>query len=436
MKTIFALTTGSKRAGVAVIRVSGDNALDTYKELTGKEESPKSRYANFCNFYNPDTKILLDKGIAIYFKGPNSFTGEDVVEYHVHGGKAIIDAFIAVLAKQSNCRMADPGEFTRRAFENDKMDLTAAEAVADLIDAETEAQRMQALDQLDGRLANLYRDWADRLKVLLAHQEADIEFPDEDMPDKLSDSLKPEVERILIEIKDHLDDKRRGERLREGLLIAIIGAPNAGKSSLLNALAQRDAAIVSDEAGTTRDVIEVHLDINGYPVILADTAGLREAESKIEVEGIKRAQKVSKDADIKIALFDSNLSKCDKETKNLIDEDTITVITKSDMGGSLEIDGAIKISTKTENGIDQLLEVIIKLLEIIFDSNEPSLTRERHRLALENTRDALIRSVGAVLPELAAEDLRLAVRNLGSITGMVHVEELLDKIFKDFCIGK
>lgn len=437
MKTIFALTTGSKRAGVAVIRVSGDVALETYKAITGKQENPEPRHAYFCNFYNPNTKVLLDKGIAIYFKGPNSFTGEDVVEYHIHGGKAIIDGFIFVLSKIPNCRIADPGEFTRRAFENDKMDLTAAEAVADLIDAETEAQRMQALDQLDGRLARLYKGWADRLKILLAHQEADIEFPDEDMPEQLSHSLKPEVERMLVEIKDHLNDKRRGERLREGLLIAIIGAPNAGKSSLLNALAQRDVAIVSDEAGTTRDVIEVHLNLNGYPVILADTAGLREAENKVEAEGIRRAQKVSKEADIKIALFDNSLSECDKETKNLIDEETITVITKSDMDGSLEIDGAIKISTKTEDGIDQLLKVITKLLEITFDNNnEPSLTRERHRLALEDTRDALVRSVSAVLPELAAEDLRLAVRSLGSITGMVHVEELLDKIFKDFCIGK
>ncbi len=438
MKTIFALTTGSKRAGVAVIRVSGDLALDTYKSLTGKDKSPEPRYATYAKFYNPDTKALLDKGIAIYFKGPNSFTGEDVVEYHIHGGKAIIDAFTSVLAKQPNCRMAEPGEFTKRAFENDKMDLTAAEAVADLIDAETEAQRCQALDQLDGRLSTLYRDWADKLKGLLAHQEADIEFPDEDMPEQLSDSLKAPVKKVLDAVKDHLDDKRRGERLREGLLIAIIGAPNAGKSSLLNALAQRDAAIVSDEAGTTRDVIEVHLDLGGFPVILADTAGLRETENKVEVEGIKRAQKVSRDAGIKIALFDGSINKCDKETEDLMDENTITVITKSDVSNNLKLEGAINISAKTGEGIDALLAIITKKLEEIFYSsdNAPSLTRERHRLALEETRDSLERSLNAELPELAAEDLRLAVRSLGSITGTVHVEELLDKIFKDFCIGK
>jgi len=454
MKTIFALTTGHIKAGVAVIRVSGDNAVDVYKNLTGKKEL-EPRKAVFSSFYNPKTKEILDKGIAIYFKSPASFTGEDIVEFHVHGGKAVVDGFISVLSEQKDCRMAEPGEFTRRAFENGKLDLTEAEAIADLVDAETEAQKMQALDQLGGSLSQLYQGWADTLKKLLAHQEADIEFPDDDMPEGIAEGLKPELEDLLKNIKIHLNDKRRGERLRNGVLIAILGAPNAGKSSLLNALAERDVAIVSEEAGTTRDIIEVHLDLGGYPVILADTAGLRETTNKIEAEGIRRAEKLSNDADLKIALFDSTLNTVDKETEKMIDENTIVVLTKSDChsdradnasGGILRsLDYArddnnrniISISSTTGEGVEEFLKVLTKKISQQFaKQDQPSLTRERHRLALQDTKQALERSLAVDLPELAAEDLRLALRSLGSITGRVHVEELLDKIFKDFCIGK
>jgi tRNA modification GTPase len=438
MDTIFALASGSQRAGVAVIRVSGSAALQTYKNLTEKPPPPP-RQAVVGSFREPGTKKMLDRGLAVYFESPASFTGEDVVEYHLHGGLAVIHGFLAALAKQPGCRLAEPGEFTRRAFENGKIDLTAAEAVADLIDAETEAQRMQALDQLGGGLARLYQGWAESLKKVLAHQEADIEFPEEDMPVQLSERLKPEVRRLLQEIKNHLDDKRRGERLRNGVLIAILGAPNAGKSSLLNALARREAAIVSEEAGTTRDIIEVHLDLGGYPVILADTAGLRTAKNKIEAEGIRRAQKLASDADIKIALFDSTSSAPDAETLKIVNENTLVALTKSDLSPPRfrEKEGWLRVSSMTGAGLDSFLEALTKKAADLFDSRSgPSLTRERHRLALGETAAALERSLQAQLPELAAEDLRLSLRSLGAITGKVQAEDLLDTIFRDFCIGK
>ena len=441
MDTIFAVASGLQRAGVTIIRVSGPAALLTYKNLTHRPVPPP-RLAVFGSFRVPETGKLLDRGMMLFFEGPHSFTGEDVVEYHVHGGLAVVRGFLDVLARQPECRLAAPGEFTRRAFENGKMDLTAAEAVADLIDAETEAQRVQALDQLGGNLARLYEGWADTLKRILAHQEADIEFPDEDMPAHLSDKLKPEIIALVKEMKLHLDDKRRGERLRNGALVAILGAPNAGKSSLLNALVRRDVAIVSEEAGTTRDVIEVHLDLGGYPVILADTAGLRATESKIEAEGIRRAHKLADEADIKVVLFDGTQAP-DAETLAVVDDNTIIVLTKADQvktpaDKTVAERKALWLSSSTGAGLDALLKVLTEKTAALFTAprNGPSLTRERHRQALGQTVASLDRCLTAALPELAAEDLRLALRSLGAVTGTIHVEELLDTIFKDFCIGK
>lgn len=447
MDTIFAVASGLQRAGVSIIRVSGPAALLTYKNLTHRPVPPP-RLAVFGSFRVPETHALLDRGMMLYFEKPNSFTGEDVVEYHIHGGAAVVRGFLDVLARQPECRLAAPGEFTRRAFENGKIDLTAAEAVADLIEAETEAQRVQALDQLGGGLARLYEGWAEKLKEILAHQEADIEFPDEEMPAQISEKLRPEITALIKEIRTHLDDGHRGERLRNGVLIAILGAPNAGKSSLLNALARRDVAIVSEEAGTTRDVIEAHLDLGGYPVILADTAGLRATDIKIEAEGIRRARKLAERADIRVVLFDGT-QEPDAETLAVMDENTIVVLTKSDLrhsGESRNPAGQIpafagmtlvKVSSKTGDGFDMLLKTLTEKVSTLFTPRSgPSLTRERHRLALEETVTALERSLSATLPELAAEDLRLSLRSLGAITGTVHVEELLDRVFKDFCIGK
>ena len=440
MDTIFALASGSQRAGVAVIRVSGSAALQTYKNLTDRQV-PLPRVAVVSEFREPKTLKLLDQGMAIFFKGPASFTGEDVVEYHLHGGVAVVRGFLSALDGQPGCRRAGPGEFTRRAFENGKIDLTAAEAVADLIDAETEAQKMQALGQLGGGLERLYRGWAERLKKTLAHQEADIEFPDDDMPVRLSESLKPEVEKLIDEIRGHLDDKRRGERLRNGVLIVLLGAPNAGKSSLLNALVQRDVAIVSEEAGTTRDIIEVHLDLGGYPVILADTAGLHESGNKVEAEGVRRAHKLAEKADVKIILFDGVLSVPDAGMIKMADEKSIIVLTKSDLEGkcsfSFEEERAYLLSAKTGDGLEGFLKALTEKVSSLFENRTGySLTRDRHRQALLETVTALERSLQAGLPELAAEDLRLALRSLGLITGAVYAEALLDTIFGDFCIGK
>jgi tRNA modification GTPase len=435
-ETIFALASGGIRAGVAVVRVSGPAARTGFEKLTGKK-NPKPRYAYYTALKDPQTAVLLDRAVAFYFEDPASFTGEDVVEYHLHGGKSVIDGVLSALGKIDGCRMAEPGEFTKRAFENDKMDLTEAEAIADLIAAETEAQRLLALDQLGGTLAKLYQGWTDRLAGILAYQEAEIEFPDDDLPEGLASTLAPKVGALQNEIAAHLNDHRRGEMLRSGMMIAIIGAPNAGKSSLLNALAARDAAIVSEEAGTTRDIIEVHLDLGGYPVILADTAGLRETEQGIEAEGIKRAHALAARADLKIALFDGTCEAPDDATMQMVDNHTLTVISKADQGVVLPVDG-YPVSVVTGQGMEDFLKALTSRVRdtLAGDRDTPPLTRQRHRAALEEAFLALQRTLKADLPELAAEDMRLALRALGRITGRVHVEELLDKIFRDFCIGK
>lgn len=436
-ETIFALASGATRAGVAVIRVSGAAALPAFEKLTGKTKT-KPRTVYYTALKDPETGMLLDRAVAFHFKAPASFTGEDVAEYHLHGGKSVIDGVLAALGKFPACRMAEPGEFTKRAFENGKIDLTEAEAIADLIAAETEAQRLLALDQLGGTLAKLYQGWTDTLAGILAHQEAEIEFPEDDLPQGLADTLSPQIKSLQNEITAHLNDNRRGEMLRSGVTIAIIGAPNAGKSSLLNSLAARDAAIVSEEAGTTRDIIEVHLDLGGYPVILADTAGLRETEHGIEAEGIKRAHALADRADLKIALFDGTRTVADQATLDMVDHHTITVISKADQGVKLPVDG-YPVSVVTGQGMEDFLKVLTKRVQDMLSGggrDAPLLTRQRHRAALEEASIALDRTLAADLPELAAEDMRLALRALGRITGRVHVEELLDKIFRDFCIGK
>lgn len=436
MNTIFALASGSLRAGVAVVRVSGSGARNSLEALCAKQ-NPRPRHAYYVTVTDPVSHVQIDRALAIYFAAPASFTGEDVVEYHLHGGRSVIESLLVALGRMEGFRMAEPGEFTRRAFENGKLDLTEAEAIADLIDAETEAQRLQALGQLGGALAALYQGWTDRLAGILAHQEADIEFPEDDLPQGLSTALMPKIEELRAEIAAHLDDNRRGERLRSGVTVAIIGAPNAGKSSLLNALAARDAAIVSDEAGTTRDVIEVHLDLGGYPAILADTAGLRETSQQVEAEGIRRAQRRAQESDLKIALFDATLKTPDAATMALVDEKTIVVLSKADLGIALPLDG-YALSTKTGAGMEDFLSALTARLAALLGNTgaAPALTRERHRAALLEGQEHLLRASSADLPELAAEDLRMALRALGRITGRVHVEQLLDKIFRDFCIGK
>ncbi len=440
--TIFALATAPGRSGVAVVRVSGPDAAATLAALTDRP-LPEPRRAALVTLRDPANGDALDDALVLRFTAPASFTGEDVVELHLHGGRAVVAGVIGVLAARPGLRLAEPGEFTRRAFENGKLDLTEAEAVADLIDAETTAQRRQALRQMDGALGRLYDGWRDRLTRALAHIEADIDFAEDDLPGGVADAVRLVIERLLAEITDHLNDGGRGERLREGLHIAIVGAPNAGKSSLLNALARRDAAIVSARAGTTRDIIEVQLDLGGYPVVLADTAGLREAAAdEVEEEGIRRARDRAARADVKVAVFDATaLPDLDPATLALIDADSVVVLNKCDVAAATPsiIAGAspVLVSARTGVGLRDLEQRLTAFsADRLAVGSAPSLTRARHRAALDECRTALERALIAPLPELAAEDIRLASRALGRITGRVDVEDLLDIIFRDFCIGK
>ncbi len=454
--TIYALSSAPGKAGVAVVRVSGDKAWKSLYNFAQLPEVPAPRTAHFKKLVDPKDGSLIDHALVIPFKSPASFTGEDVVEYHLHGSTAVVDAFLSALKKQPGHRLAEPGEFTRRAFENGKMDLTEAEAIADLIEAETQAQRQQALSQMEGALSSLYNGWRDQLIKSLAYVEAVIDFPDEDVPDSETAKAYPAIQKIDSEIADHLNDNRRGERLRSGIQVAVIGAPNAGKSSLVNALTGRDVAIVSPMAGTTRDVIEVHLDLGGYPVILADTAGLRPDQIKddgghgsIESEGIRRALQRAEDADIRVLVFDAGGAAPDEHTLKLINDRSLVVINKSDLstiGATLDAikrmttgkNDPIKISVTTGKGMEEFLGALTAKIKSLYDSSRetPSLTRARHRAALEDCRTHLQKSLKATLPELMAEDLRLATRALGRITGRVDVEDLLDVIFRDFCIGK
>lgn len=444
-QTIFALATAPGRAGVAVVRLSGPQASIAAEALSQKP-LPKPRMAARAQFVEPKTKEQLDDGLLLWFPGPRSFTGEDVVELHLHGGRAVVAGVLEALSTLPGLRPAEAGEFSQRAFRNDKMDLTAAEGLADLIDAETSAQRRQALRQMGGALAQLCETWRAELVRAMAHWEAAIDFPDEEIPEDLDQAARARVATLAQDMRDHLEDGRRGERLRDGLHVAIIGPPNAGKSSLLNALAGREAAIVSATPGATRDVIEVHLDLGGYPVIIADTAGLREAVDDVEAEGVRRAQARAQEADLTIALFDGEVwPLLDESTIQAAPEDALYVLNKQDRtvvptgGAGLVICGraAMALSVKSGQGMDAFLARLEAETEKRLDGKADAVfTRARHRAALGASAEALMRALEAPLPELAAEDLRLAARALGRITGRVDVEELLDIVFSDFCIGK
>lgn len=451
-QTIFALASAPGKAGISVIRISGSNAENVVRAICPNADkiinSPRMAIRSLLT--EPNTNNILDDSLVIWFTAPNSFTGENVVEFHIHGGRAVQQSIFDVLTTIEDVRLAEPGEFTRRAFENSKMDLTEAEGLADLIDAETEAQRKIALRQMGGELCNLYEEWRTSLTHSLAHVEAYIDFSEteEDIPDDVTNSIYENALSLKDKIQNHLDDGHRGERLRDGFEIAIIGAPNAGKSSLLNKITQRDVAIVSTTAGTTRDVIEVSLNLGGYPVIIADTAGLRETSEEIESEGIKRALQRAENADLKIAVIDGkNRPNIDEITKKQIDDNTIVVINKADLQKAQNCDNVagvkpITISAKTGEGIGRLLETVTKFVADKMEIGaSPVLTRTRHRVALEECVDALQRTTLSKThisdeTELAAEDIRLAARYLGRITGKIEVEELLDVIFSNFCIGK
>ena len=443
--TIYALSTGPGVSGVAIIRISGPETINVVKSLTSKK-IPSPRVATLRKINNINTSELIDEGIIIWFPGPHSYTGEDMAEIHIHGGKSVILALQNEISKIKNCRLAEPGEFTKLAFQNGKINLLKAESIADLISAETEIQRSQALKIMEGKSSEKFNQLREKLLKLLSFVEAKIDFPDEDLPEKIINEIQSSSSKIKSEIKKVLNDKKVGEIIREGFKIAILGPPNAGKSSLLNYLSRRDAAIVSEVAGTTRDVIEVHLNIDGYPVVLSDTAGIRESKDEIEKKGINLALKKAENADLNIVVIEPKKAYFTGFLKGLVSSDkTLVVVNKSDLGIENMLEdfsqyNPIYISIIKEKNIDTLISTIRNKLKNKFLSNQNILiTRERHRLHLEqclmhlenfeNKRDEQDF-------DKAAEDLRLAARELGKIVGKFDVEEILGTIFNDFCIGK
>jgi tRNA modification GTPase len=442
--TIYALSTGPGISGVAIIRISGEQSSKIIETLTGKKV-PQPRVATLRKINKINSSELIDEGIILWFPGPESYTGEDMAEIQVHGSKAVIDALHSSISKIENCRLAEPGEFTKLAFQNGKINLLKAESIADLISSETEIQRKQAIKIMDGKSADQFNFLREKLLKILSNVEAKIDFPDEDLPTNILNEIKNSSNEVIKKIEKILNDQNVGERIREGFKIAILGPTNAGKSSLLNHLSNRDVAIVSEIAGTTRDVIETHLNIDGYPVIVSDTAGIRESKNEIEKKGIKLSLNRAEEADLKLVVVDAKKLDFTDVLKGLLDQNAILVVNKSDLLKK-EIDPEIKklnhvlISIKENKNIDQLIAKIKNNLKNKFITTDDILiTRERHRQHLEKCLDHLINFNKKNEDEdfdKAAEDLRLATRHLGMIVGKVDVEEILGSIFNDFCIGK
>ena len=442
--TIYALSSGPGISGIAVIRISGQETSKAIELLTGKSV-PEPRVATLRKINKINTSELIDEGIILWFPGPESYTGEDMAEIQVHGSKAVIDALHSSISNVENCRLAEPGEFTKLAFQNGKINLLKAESIADLISSETEIQRQQAIKIMNGKSSDQFNFLREKLLKILSHVEAKIDFPDEDLPNNILNEIKKSSDEVLINIEKILNDQKVGERIREGFKIAILGPTNAGKSSLLNHLSNRDVAIVSEIAGTTRDVIETHLNIDGYPVIVSDTAGIRESKNEIEKKGIKLSLNRAEEADLKLVVVDGKNLDFTDVLKGLLDENAILVINKSDLLDE-EIDPEIKklnhvlISIKENLNIDELiLKIKNNLKNKFITSDDILITRERHRQHLKQCLEHLknFNKKNEVEDfDKAAEDLRLATRHLGMIVGKVDVEEILGSIFNDFCIGK
>ncbi len=440
---IYALSSGRGPSGIAIVRISGSETLKICQNLI-KSKDIKSNEVNFCKFYNPNNGNVIDpEALLLWFPGPNSYTGDDLAELQIHGSNAVINALLRVLSEQKNCRLAEPGEFTKIAFQNDKIDLLKAESIGDLIHSETELQRQQAVKLVQGNASNYYNDLREKIIKSLAFIEAKIDFAEEDLPEKVLKDAHKSIKEIHSEITKIIEDNKVGEKIRDGFRVSITGEVNAGKSSLLNLLSKREVAIVSDEAGTTRDVIETYLNLDGYPVILADTAGIREAKSEIEKKGISLALGKSKEADLNIIVIDNSSKKINKKIQNMINKDTIIFLNKSDVSDkqnhNFNVD-TVLASVKNNKNIDKLIDLIKAKLSKKFTSNNSALiTRERHRVKLNDCLkeiDKFLKKDQNKELELAAEDLRMATRHLGSIVGKVDVEEILGSIFKDFCIGK
>ena len=442
--TIFALSTGPGISGIAIVRISGEDTIKVIKLLTNAS-IPEPRVATLRKINKINTSELIDEGIILWFPGPHSYTGEDMAEFHIHGSKAVIDALHSSISQIENCRLAEPGEFTKLAFQNGKINLLKAESIADLISAETEIQRQQAVKIMDGQSSETFNSLREKLLKILSNIEAKIDFPDEDLPQDILNNTKKISSEVILSIKKILNDQRVGERIREGFKIAIIGPTNAGKSSLLNLLSNRDVAIVSEVAGTTRDVIETHLNIEGYPVVVSDTAGIRDSKNEIEKKGIKLALDNAENADLKLIIIDAKSIDFKGVLKELLDEKAILVVNKSDLlkedlSSEIKNFEHVLISVKNNFNIEDLIIKIKNKLKNKFITSEDILiTRERHRQHLEKCLNYLKRfeeKNEAQDFDKAAEDLRLATRHLGMIVGKVDVEEILGSIFNDFCIGK
>ena len=440
---IYALSSGRGPSGIAIVRISGNETLNICQNLT-KSKVIKSNEVNFCKFYDPKNDNVIDpEALLLWFPGPNSYTGEDLAELQIHGSNAVINALLRVLSEQKNCRLAEPGEFTKIAFQNDKIDLLKAESIGDLIHSETELQRQQAVKLVQGNASNYYNELRKKIIKSLSFIEAKIDFAEEDLPEKVLKEAHKSIKDIHSEISKIIEDSKVGEKIRDGFRVSITGQVNAGKSSLLNLLSKREVAIVSDEAGTTRDIIEIYLNLDGYPVVLADTAGIREAKNEVEKKGISLALGKSKEADLNIIVIDNSSKKVNKEILNMINKDTIIFLNKSDVSDKqnhkFNVD-TVLASVKNNKNIDKLIDLIKAKLSKKFTSNNSALiTRERHRVKLNDCLkeiDKFLKKDQNKDLELAAEDLRMATRHLGSIVGKVDVEEILGSIFKDFCIGK
>ena len=442
--TIYALSTGPGISGVAIIRVSGEDTKKVIQLLTNRP-IPEPRVATLRKINKINTSELIDEGIILWFPGPESYTGEDMAEFHIHGSKAVIDTLHSSISEIKNCRLAEPGEFTKLAFQNGKINLLKAESIADLISSETEIQRQQAIKIMNGKSADKFNELREKLLKILSHVEAKIDFPDEELPEDILQNIKKISTQVSTKIKKILNDQKVGERIREGFRIAIIGPTNAGKSSLLNHLSNRDVAIVSETAGTTRDVIEVHLNIDGYPVVISDTAGIRDSKNEIEKRGIKLALKKAQDADLKLIVIDAKNPDFKGLLRDLMDKNSILIINKSDLlTENLSLDlkkfDHVLISIKNLIKVDDLiLKIKDKLKHKFINSGDILITRERHRQHLERCLKYLndfddkndIKDF-----DKAAEDIRLASQQLGMIVGKIDVEEILGSIFNDFCIGK
>jgi len=442
--TIFALSSGPGISGVAVIRLSGQETSKVIKLLTCKEP-PKPRVATLRKINKINTSELIDEGLIIWFPGPESYTGEDMAEIQVHGSKAVVDALHSSLSDIENCRLAEPGEFTKIAFQNGKINLLKAESIADLISSETEIQRQQAIKIMNGKSADQFNFLRDKLLKILSHIEAKIDFPEEDLPKDILEEIRNSLDEVIKKINKILNDQKVGERIREGFKIAILGPTNAGKSSLMNHLSNRDVAIVSELAGTTRDVIETHLNIDGYPVIISDTAGIRNSKDEIEKKGIKLSLKRAEEADLKLVVIDAKNLDFTNVLKDLLHKNAILVINKSDLlekdiNPEIKKTNHVLISIKENKNIEELISKIKDNLKNKFlTSDDILITRERHRQHLQQCLDNLNKFNQKKEIEdfdKAAEDLRLATRHLGMIVGKVDVEEILGSIFNDFCIGK